>query len=275
MTTNSKAVFREIQTQLNNNDPEETQAIALAIMSKYYGLTLTDILSGQEIERLDITDCIARLNRHEPLQYIFEEANFFGRKFMVNPSVLIPRPETELLIQEALKLKWRRPRILDIGTGSGCIAVTLSLEIPDSKVCAIDISDNALQVAKANARKFDANVGFIRADFLKAEIELDAIDIIVSNPPYVRESEMKTMDKNVLNYEPHLALFVPDNDPLLFYEAIATRGKILLNSFGKVLVEINGQFGIEVKQLFEEHGYTSVEIIKDMDDKDRIIVAGR
>ncbi len=273
MMANSKTVFKEIQSQLVNNDPDEIRAFALAIMKKNYGLSLTDILSEKEVERFDESEIIARLNRHEPLQYIFEEAHFFGRAFKVNPSVLIPRPETELLIQEVLKLKLKGVRLLDIGTGSGCIAITLCLEIPDSKVYAIDVSSEALDTAKANSKALGVQVDFIRADFLKNNIILNPVDIIVSNPPYVCLAEKESMNENVLNYEPPLALFVPDYDPLVFYKAIASKGKALLNPFGKVFVEINSRFGKEVKQLFEEIGYVSVEIIKDLNGKDRIVIA--
>ncbi len=270
--TNSKTVFQDIQSQLVNYDPGETRAIALAIMEKYYG-TWTDILSEKQIERQDVSDIISRLNQHEPLQYILGEANFFGRKFNVNSSVLIPRPETELVVQEILKLKLKSPRILDIGTGSGCIAITLNLEIPNSKVYAVEVSTDALYRAKENSKKLEANVEFIQVDFLASNFEIEQVDSIVSNPPYVRESEKKWMNANVLNYEPHLALFVPDNDPLLFYKAIAAKGKALLKPSGKICIEINSGFGKEIKQLFEESGYIRVEIIRDMDSKDRIVTA--
>jgi release factor glutamine methyltransferase len=271
--TNSKAVFHKIKSKLTLGDPEEVHAIALALMEKYFGLTLTDILSEKEIEFQDFTEIITRLNQHEPLQYILEEAEFFGRKFIVNPSVLIPRPETELLVREVLKIKINAPRILDVGTGSGCIAITLNLEIPNSKVYAIDVSQNALNTANANSKKLGVNVSFILHDFLNDSLQLETVDLIVSNPPYVRNSEKEMMKSNVLNYEPHQALFVSDRDPLIFYKAIASKSKTLLNTSGKVVVEINENFGNEVKDLFESNGFKEVKIIKDLDGKDRIVVA--
>jgi len=273
--TNSKAVFHEIKSKLTLDDPEEVQAVALALMEKYYGLTLTDILAEKEIDSQDFTEIITRLNQHEPLQYILGEAEFFGRKFLVNPSVLIPRPETELLVREVLKMKLNAPKILDVGTGSGCIAITLSLEIQNSKVYAIDVIQNALATANANSKKLGANVSFLQLDFLNDSLQLEPVNLIVSNPPYVRNSEKRSMNSNVLDYEPHQALFVSDQDPLIFYKAIASKSKTLLNASGKVFVEINENFGKEVKDLFESSGLKEVKIIKDLDGKDRIIAAHR
>jgi len=271
--TNSKAVFQEIKSQLTLDDPEEVQAIALALMEKYFGLTLTDILSEKEIETKNFSEIIERLNQQEPLQYILGEAEFYGRKFFVNPSVLIPRPETELLVREVLNTKLKAPRILDIGTGSGCIAITLNLEIPNSKVYAIDLNQNSLDTAKVNSKKLEADVSFLLHDFLKDSPKLDPVDLIVSNPPYVRNSEKMLMKSNVLNYEPHQALFVSDQDPLIFYNAIASKSKTLLNSSGKVFVEINEKFGNEVRDLFESNGFSEVKIVRDLDGKDRIVAA--
>jgi release factor glutamine methyltransferase len=271
--TNSKAVFHEIKSKLTLDDPEEVHAIALALMEKCYGLTLTDVISEKEIEFQDFTEIIARLNRHEPLQYIFGEAEFLGRNFIINSFVLIPRPETELLVREVLKTKLSAPRILDVGTGSGCIAITFSLEISNSKVYAIDVSKNALDTANANSKKLGAHVSFVLLDFLNDHNPFELVDLIVSNPPYVRNSEKELMKSNVLNYEPHQALFVSDQDPLVFYKAIASKSKTLLNASGKVFVEINENFGNEVKDLFESYGFKEVKIIKDLDGKDRIVAA--
>jgi len=271
--TNSKEVFHEIKSKLTLDDQEEVHAIALALMEKYFGLILTDILSEKEIEFQDLSNIITRLNHHEPLQYVIGEAEFFGRKFLVNPSVLIPRPETELLIREVLKMEIVAPRILDIGTGSGCIAITLDLEIPNSKVYAIDVSQNALTTANANSKKLKADVSFFLHDFLNDPLQLDPVDLIVSNPPYVRDSEKELMKSNVLNFEPHEALFVPEDDPLLFYKAITLKSKTLLKTGGRVFVEINENFGNEVKDLFQSSKFNEVKIIKDLDGKDRIVIA--
>lgn len=272
-TANSKAVFQEIKSNLALDDADEIQAVALSLMEKYYGLTLTDILSEKKVEFQDLSTFITRLNQHEPLQYVIGEAYFFGRKFLVNPSVLIPRPETELLVHEILKVKSTALRILDVGTGSGCIAITLGLEMPGSKVYAIDISENALDTAKTNARKLGAEVTFFPVDFLQQSVELQPVDVIVSNPPYVRSSEKEGMKSNVLIYEPHQALFVSDEDPLTFYKAIASKSKALLRASGKVFVEINEKFGEEVTPLFLSAGFKHVEIIRDLDGKDRIVAA--
>jgi len=274
-STNSKAVFHDIKSKLKLDEPEEAHAIALALMEKYYDFTLTDILSEKEIEIKNLDEIIARLNQHEPLQYVLGDAEFFGRKFIVNPSVLIPRPETELLVYEVLKMKLKSPRILDIGTGSGCLAITLNLEIPNSKVYAIDVSQNSLDTAIINSKKLGADVSFLPNDFLKNIPSIDPVEVIVSNPPYIRNSEKTSMSSNVLNYEPHLALFVSDRDPLIFYQAIASKSKTLLKPFGKIFVEINESFGNEVKELFKSHGLEEVKIIKDLDGKDRIVTASK
>jgi release factor glutamine methyltransferase len=271
--TNSKAVFQEIKSKLTLDDSEEVNAIALVLMDKYFGLTLTDILLEKKIETKDFSEITERLNQHEPLQYILGEAEFCGRKFIVNPSVLIPRPETELLVHQVLEAKLKAPRILDIGTGSGCIAISLRLEIPNSKVYALDASQNSLDTAKVNAKKLGADISFILEDFLKDPSSIDPVDVIASNPPYIRNSEKTSMRSNVLNYEPHQALFVSDQDPLIFYKAIASKSETLLNPSGKIFVEINESFGNEVKDLFKSHGFEEVKIIKDIDGKDRIVIA--
>ncbi|MBI1766947.1 MAG: peptide chain release factor N(5)-glutamine methyltransferase [Bacteroidetes bacterium] len=270
--TNSKAVFRLIKSRLTLDDPDEAHAIALAIMEKYYGFNLTDILSGKDVENIDFSLIIERINQHEPIQYILGEAVFYGRKFKVNSSVLIPRPETELLVQEVINENFVSPRILEIGTGSGCIAIALKLEIPASQVYSLDISENAISVAKENAAALKAEVEFIHKDFLQ-DFSIEPFDVIVSNPPYIKESEKTSMRPNVLEHEPHQALFVPNEDPLLFYKAIASKSKSLLKPGGKIFVEINEQFGEAIKELFENTSFHQVEIIKDFDDKHRIVTA--
>lgn len=270
--SNSKAVFQSIKSRLKLNESDDIQAIALAIMEKYYGFTLTDILAEKKIEEVDFSHIIERLHQHEPIQYILGETDFYGRRFKVSPSVLIPRPETEWLIHELMKEKFTSPGILDIGTGSGCIAITLQLEIPDAKIYGLDISASALAIAKQNAETLKADIKFIQSDFL-LDFSIEPLDAIVSNPPYIKESEKASMKPNVLEHEPHQALFVPDDDPLRFYKAIASKSKALLKPDGKIFVEINEQLGNEVKLLFERSGLYSVHIIKDLDGKDRIVTA--
>jgi release factor glutamine methyltransferase len=270
--TNSKVVFQSIKSRLTLQDHDEVQAIALAIMEKTFGLSFTHILSEKEIEDQDLSSIINRINSHEPLQYIFGEADFYGRKFKVDPNVLIPRPETELLILEVLKNNFSTPRILDVGTGSGCIAITLQLEIPGSKVVGLDISEQAIALAKENSETLNANVEFIHGNFLH-DLTLGEFDLIVSNPPYVSKSEKKSMDKNVLAFEPHVALFVADDDPLIFYKAITFKSKTILKPNGKIAVEINERFGQQTKELFQAAGFDPVQIIRDLDGKDRIVSA--
>ena len=186
--------------------------------------------------------------------------------------MLIPRPETEFLVEEVLKSTSNIPgKILDIGTGSGCIAITLAKNLPQKTVIAFDISDEALQVASKNAKQLGANVTFQHVDILKSEIDFQELEFIVSNPPYVAVSEKHAMNRNVLDHEPHLALFVPENDPLIFYNAIAQKGLSALKSGGRIVVEINERFGKEVCDIFIQAGFTNATVIKDLQNKDRIV----
>ncbi|HLZ15884.1 MAG TPA: peptide chain release factor N(5)-glutamine methyltransferase [Cyclobacteriaceae bacterium] len=271
--TNSKTLFNELQSKLNLDDGDEVHAMALALMEKFYGLTWTDIVGEKQIGPQDLSLVLDRLNRHEPMQYVLGEADFYGRKFSVNPSVLIPRPETELLVREVVKAGIKAPRILDVGTGSGCIAVTLALEIPNATVLAVDISQRALDTAEANSKKWQSKVRFLLANFLTDNLPPEPVDLIVSNPPYVLEGEKALMKSNVLDYEPHQALFVRDDDPLLFYKAIAAQRGRLLAPNGRVFVETNEKFGNEVVKLFRAASFRDVTAIRDLDGKDRIVVA--
>lgn len=249
------------------------------ILEHMAGITRSDVISQKAIsltekEERSIEEVIKRLNTQEPVQYILGKADFFGRVFTVNPSVLIPRPETELLIDEIVKKASNTPgKLLDIGTGSGCIAITLAKELPDKTVIAFDISEAALKTASENATELAAQVDFRKTDILTESIPFNDLEIIVSNPPYVTVSERRSMNNNVLKHEPHLALFVPDNDPLVFYKAIAQRGFVALKSGGKIYVEINEQFGKETSDAFQKEGFTMIRIVKDLQGKDRIVVA--
>lgn len=217
---------------------------------------------------------IARLLDGEPLQYVIGECEFFGRNFRVNPSVLIPRPETEMLVREAVTeaLGLDRPlRVLDLCTGSGCIAWSLALEVPFAEVVGVDISEDALAVASS---QFEApNIRFVKADVLDmpSAAEWGAFDMILGNPPYIMESERAQMRRNVLDYEPGLALFVPDADPLLFYRAIAGWASRLLAPGGKAMVEINESLGKATAELFSAAGMQKVRIVKDFFSKDRFV----
>ena len=275
--TNSKELFNELVNQVRLDETrDEICSIIYLLLEDKFGLTKVEVMTGKEIEpvKLDnFNDIIQRINRHEPIQYVLGKAEFYGRGFAVDGSVLIPRPETELLIRAVLKEKKFSPTILDIGTGSGCIAITLAVEIPSSEVYAIDISEEALTVAQQNAENLKAKVNFSKFDILANEKLEHRFDIIVSNPPYIAESEKKEMNSNVLDFEPPLALFVTDKDPLVFYKAIARRGKSLLKPGGKIFVEINERFGKELKQHFRNEGYSNVSIEKDINNKDRILMA--
>lgn len=219
-------------------------------------------------------EILTRLLRYEPIQYIEGKARFLGRDFHVEPGVLIPRPETEELVERMLKEVPAKARIADIGTGSGCIAVTLALEVPGAQVQAWDISEAALQVAKQNAQALQANVDFIQRDVLVWEPEeREALDIIVSNPPYVTEAERAGMEPNVLLYEPEGALFVPNNDPLRFYRRIGQLGRDLLVPGGKLYFEINRAYGEETCALLRRQGYTDVHTDKDLSGNDRFVIA--
>ena len=237
-------------------------------------------------------EAFRRMASGEPLQYVTGKAYFYGREFNVTPDVLIPRPETELLCRAVIdfvKMK-SEVRILDLCTGSGCIAWTLALEIPGAQVTAVDISEGALAVASAQdfademSRTCAVAPDFLKADVLSCHPEPSLchpersegsfpshFDIIVSNPPYVMDSEKALMRKNVLDHEPHLALFVPDDDPLLFYRAVAQWALQLLKPGGFGIVEINEALGEETAEIYRRNGFSAVTIIKDLNDKDRFV----
>jgi release factor glutamine methyltransferase len=273
---NSKTLFQQLIQQIHlAEDPDEIKSILYLLFEKEFGLTRTDILAEKEIPFNDpekIDSLLQRINNDEPIQYILGEAEFFGRRFVVNLSVLIPRPETELIIQLAKAEKVLPSSILDIGTGSGCLAITLALEIPKCRVYGLDISEKALAVARTNTKLLRADVHYIHCDILKQTPDLLNLDLIISNPPYVMDKEKKQMSRNVLAFEPALALFVPDSDPLVFYHAIAQKGKKMLRPKGIVLVEINEKLGEETSHLFQQVGY-STEIITDINGKDRVLRA--
>jgi release factor glutamine methyltransferase len=223
----------------------------------------------------ELIEKLGELMAHKPIQYITGTAYFHDLELIVNPSVLIPRPETEELV------KWladdnkekSRPKVLDIGTGSGCIILALGKLLKDPDLTAVDISEDALQIAKKNAAKYGIQVGFINTNILdeKSWGRFGVFDLIISNPPYVRESEKTMMKPNVLDYEPSTALFVPDNDPLIFYRAIARFSKLHLLNNGRLYLEINENLGKEVRDLLEDEGYADVALRKDMQEKDRMV----
>jgi release factor glutamine methyltransferase len=274
-----KSIFEFIRSGINLYDINEQTSISYLIMEHLFNLKRTEILMDKRIEAVDtekIKQIIARINQSEPVQYVLGETEFYGRKFKVNKNVLIPRPETEelvdLIIKENRKLK--DLKALDIGTGSGCIAITLAKELQGAEVYALDISKEALKTAMENALMNNSKVNFTSFDIIhNFKFKIQNLDIIVSNPPYVTESEKRQMHANVLKHEPHSALFVKDEDPLIFYEKIILFAKDHLVKNGKCYFEINEKFGREISELFSKNSFSDIRIIKDLQDKDRILVA--
>lgn len=259
-------------------EPQEVQAMIRIICEDVFNYDPVDVALRQGSELPDfaqerITDIIMRLQRHEPLQYIVGEALFHGHKFKVTPAVLIPRPETEQLVDLIVD---ENPgsdlRVLDMGTGSGCIAISLARALKFPQVDAFDISRDALEVARHNAAALKVKMRFFECDMLAPQPP-GTYDIIVSNPPYICWSEREAMERNVKDYEPGQALFVPDNDPLMFYKAIAPYAAKSLNRSGRLYLEINQRFGNEVKRLLEDHGFDEVRIIEDSFGKTRFAAA--
>jgi release factor glutamine methyltransferase len=276
---NSKVLFDEVSQKLLIKDPEEKEVVTLAVLQFVFGISRTDILlqkpvpANAHLSNETLASIIQRLNRDEPLQYVLEEAFFYGRKFLVKPGVLIPRPETELLIDTVKKhfSKDNQKTIIDIGTGSGCIAITLKLELPQCVVYATDISIEALEVARKNSRLLNAGVELMHHNILKQDLPYGMFDAIVSNPPYITEGEKSSIERNVIGFEPELALFVPDEEPLLYYKAITDKARTMLRENGFIAFEINEKFGDKVKDLLTGSGFVNVEIIRDLSGKDRIV----
>lgn len=259
----------------------ESHAIAFRLLEFYWRVNRTGYYRSpdQPLEEATVTPfrhALKQLEQHRPLQYVLGEAEFYGLPFYVDERVLIPRPETEELVQWIVDDCGQQPlRMLDIGTGSGCIAISLAKSIPVATLTAIDLSDKALEVAKKNAIRNQASVNFIQADILQLPATLSNLrfDVIVSNPPYVRESERTLMQANVLDYEPPLALFVPDSNPLLFYKAIITFAAYHLSNGGSLYLEINEALGKETQLLFGPVKWQSVQLRKDMSGRDRMLKA--
>lgn len=258
---------------------EEVSALLRIVCCDLLGQAPTDYYLGKDIalspkKEQELEDILQRLSRFEPLQYIEGRTLFLGREFWVAPGVLIPRPETEELVELMLKEIPADARILDVGTGSGCIAISLAKELPDALVTAWDVSPEALSVARANARKLQADVRFVECDVLACQVdEVGLYDVIVSNPPYVTEAEKADMEPNVLQWEPSLALFVPDDDPLRFYRRIAVLGRDMLADGGRLYFEINRAYGREMVEMLRTMGYVGVRVEKDLSQNDRFVIA--
>ena len=229
------------------------------------------VLSREETDKWNAV--LAELENYKPIQYIFGRAHFYGLDFLVNENTLIPRPETEELVEWIIHENKARGviNIVDIGTGSGCIAISLAKNLTDANVQAVDVSLGALEMARKNAGQNKVEVSFVQHDILEANSLNGKFDVIVSNPPYVRNLEKEEIKQNVLNYEPHLALFVEDNDPLLFYRKIALLGKSALRPYGRLYFEINQYLGNETVEMLELLGYNHVTLKKDMYGNDRMV----
>ena len=275
--------YQQLWQQLARTyDTGEAKAIARMLYEVRYGLSLSDLLMGRDadVPQQELQQLTERLEQHEPIQYVLGQTDFCGRTFKVSPAVLIPRPETEELCQW-VTTKVRDSAcndaalsILDVGTGSGCIAITLAAELPEAKVTAWDISEDALLVACENALLNGVTVDFELQDVLLATAAAQQTkDIIISNPPYICNKERATMEANVLEHEPHQALFVPDDDPLLFYRAIAKLGQQMLIHDGWLYFEINPLFAGQLAQLLSSMSYRDIEIKTDQFGKQRMIRA--
>lgn len=274
----SEHLHRRLETRYSVG---ESDAMVRIVMEEMLNCSPVDVILRKDTtisafmqEKID--KVVNRLLSGEPIQYIFGQTIFCGFKLKVTPDVLIPRPETEELVDMVVK-RWRNISdldVLDVATGSGCIAVSLARALKFAKVSAIDISPKALAVARENARRLNVKVNYVQADARALEVpEEPCYDIIVSNPPYVLDSERQTMDANVLDYEPHLALFVPDDDALRFYDAIARYAVGALRPQGMIYFEINSRKGDEVAELLASLGFVDVECSVDMYGNRRFVVA--
>ncbi len=278
-----RSIFSEKLIPLYGVD--EVQSFFRIIVDHYLGLQPVDLVLQKdkkltESELYQLNNAQERLQKEEPIQYILGETEFYGLSFKVTPDVLIPRPETEELVAWVLEsLKNRKLKthnsesvtILDIGTGSGCIAISLAKQLPNAKVYAIDVSTKALAVAKENAAINKVSIEFIIQDILKTAELPRIFDIVVSNPPYVRMLEQEEMQKNVLDNEPALALYVSDTDPLVFYKKIAALAAEKLSKNGLLFFEINQYLGQEMHQLLETENFEAIELKKDLFGADRMI----
>ncbi len=265
-------------------DAHEAKSLLFYIVSELMGYRLSDYdhRKDQPLSQLTqgrLYEVLSELEKRRPLQYILGHAWFMGNRFRVNESVLIPRPETEELADRVirdLRGSTRKAHVLDIGTGSGCIAIMIKKKVPECTVSALDISADALAVARRNASDLSADIVFFQAD-IRCWQEILTVaglfDVIVSNPPYVMLSEKEQMHSNVLEHEPHLALFVPEEDPLLYYRHIAAAASACLRPGGRLYTEINRVFGNEVCDVFRQCGLTQTALLQDMQGADRIVSA--
>jgi release factor glutamine methyltransferase len=271
--------FENIRKQLQGLYSEnEIRSFYFLIYEKITGLTRTELIINKNTifsieQRKKADSFIEKLKKHEPIQYILGETVFYDLPFLANPSVLIPRPETEELVEWIVNehISKNGLKILDIGTGSGCIAISLKFTLKSANVWAFDISESALETAGENAILNNVEVTFQQIDILKTDYSNLKWDIIVSNPPYISDNEKPEIQPNVLNYEPHLALFVNENDPMIFYKRIADYAQKYLNSGGKLFFEIHRDAGEKCIDILEKSGFKNVELRKDLFGNNRMI----
>ncbi len=280
--TSARAIFQLIQQRLLPlMDAAEAGQQAYWLLESLYGKSRSDIIMDRPLplnqqDREQLEEMLKRLEQHEPIQYVLGEAPFYEHTFKVSPAVLIPRPETEELVHLICQRHAREQslHLLDIGTGSGCIAISLALCLPGAEVSAVDISSAALEVARENARLLGATIHFFEQDILQGlPSGLSQPDIIVSNPPYVRELEKSLMKPNVMDWEPHTALFVEDTDPLLFYRRISRLATTQLKEKGWLYFEINEAYGAQVADMLKADGFREVGVLQDLQGKDRMVQA--
>ena len=269
-----------IRTQLKDSfSLGEIRVFTRLILEEVSNLSVSEIASCKfndlsDNKKQNIISIVKRLQNNEPIQYILGNTEFYGLPLKVTPAVLIPRPETEELVEWILQeTKLPQPHIIDIGTGSGCIAIALAKKLKDATVDAWDVSTKPLEVAKENAALNNVIVNFSKVDVLQPLQKSQHFDIIVSNPPYIKEMEKEMMSSNVLNFEPHMALFVPDNKALIFYSRIADIALQQLNNNGWLYFEINHAKGNEVTELLHKKGFVNIELKKDISGNNRMIRA--
>jgi release factor glutamine methyltransferase len=252
----------------------EAANIAHILMEHLTGMGRMDRVVYKDkpfLQETELQQALTALQQHQPIQYVVGKSWFYGLELMVNSHVLIPRPETEELVEWIVKDVKTAVKILDIGTGSGAIPLALKKELPQAEVWSVDISAGALEVAAANAKQLNLAVHFEQVDILSPAQDLPMFDVIVSNPPYIRESEQEDMEEQVVSYEPRIALFVPDNDALLFYRQIGLLAREKLTKGGRLYFEINEAFGKETVALLEEQGFSNVALKQDIYGKDRMV----
>lgn len=258
-------------------DSREATAVARQVVCRRCGYNFSQLVVhyDDEVQIPDLESIVAELAAARPVQYVLGEAEFCDLDFTVSEGVLIPRPETEELVEWVASGAKRGARILDVGTGSGAIAVALAKKVEGAEVVAVDISEKALHIAAENVARHNANVTLVKADALGDMSHLGQFDIIVSNPPYIPQSDIAAMHSNVVDYEPHTALFVADSDPLCFYRSIAQNGVKMLRDGGSLYFEIYERFGAQMVKMLEEMGYSDSEVVKDVFGKERMVWSRR